>query len=322
MRSLPSRVAVAIIAATVALVGALALALYVEASRRITGGDGSLAGLARFHGLLAAGVCLLLIALVLWQLRRGLDPMHRMASELQRLQERMRGALDREREFTGHVAHELRTPLTVLHTGLELALRKQPTTSETHFQLVELLGTVDEMQRLVENLLLLARVERGAESTQLQSIAVVPLIESVWKRFAEKAQRRGLTFENRMAQDHRVQADRGKLHMVIQNLLANAVSYTETGGSIVVEGSADEPIVVWDSGPQLSPEHLRRMFDRLWRADLARTDATQHAGLGLSLARALCRHMAIELTAENVETGGVRFVLTRRDASSSDATAM
>ena len=82
------------------------------------------------------------------------------------------------------------------------------------------------------------------------------LVDSVWKRFADKAQRRGLAFENRVAADHRVQADRGKLHMVIQNLLANAVSYTESGGSIVVDGTADEPLTVWDSGPQLSEEHL------------------------------------------------------------------
>jgi signal transduction histidine kinase len=254
------------------------------------------------------------VAITVWLLRRGLAPVEAMAAELSRLQDRLGGALAREKEFTGHVAHELRTPLTVLHTGLELALRKQPAGTESHFQVIELLATVQEMQRLVDNLLLLARVERTAETTQLQPVDVRPLVDAVWKRFESKASGRELSFENRVPDDHRVQGDRGKLHIVIQNLLANAVSYTETRGSIVVEAAGRELLSVWDSGPQLADEQLPRVFDRLWRADLARTDATKHAGLGLSLARALCRHMGMDLAAENVASGGLRFVVSHQRA--------
>ena len=97
--------------------------------------------------------------------------------------------------------------------------------------------------------------------------------------------------------------------IVLQNLLTNAVSYTERDGSIAVEVGEGELLSVWDSGPQLPPESLERIFDRMWRADLARTDATQHAGLGLSLARGLCRHMEMDLRARNEDGGGLRLVV-------------
>jgi len=313
MTSPRTRLVLPIAAAGVVLVGTLTAVLYAEASRRMAALGGAeledvLAPLGRSFVLLAGSTCLLLVAFVAWQAGRALPPA--AETPIEPRSPALDAALEREREFTGHVAHELRTPLTVLNTGIELILRKQSPGSEAHFSLLELLGTVEEMRRVVDNLLLLARVERGADTTQLLPVAVRPLVDAVWRRLEEKAKGRGLHFDNRVPEDHRVAGDRGKLHLVIQNLLANAVSYTEQNGSIVVEGGADEPLSVWDSGPQIPRENLDRVFDRLWRADLARTDATQHAGLGLSLARALCRHMAMEVAAENVATGGLRFVVT------------
>lgn len=238
-----------------------------------------------------------------------------LAAETGALLEKIGDALQREREFTGHVAHELRTPLSVLRTGLELSMRKlrseEGRAAQAREQLEELLQTVDEMTTLVSNLLTLARVERGAAATKLEPVTLRPMVESVWRRLEGKAKGRELSFKNRVPEDYVLQADPGKLHLVVQNLLANAVSYTERGGSIAVDADATEMLSIWDSGPQLDEDTLDRMFDRLWRADAARTDATEHAGLGLSLARALCRHMKMGLAAENTDDGGLRFVVTR-----------
>lgn len=238
-----------------------------------------------------------------------------LAAETDAVLAQLGGALQREREFTGHVAHELRTPLAVLRTGLELSVRKMKDATgreaDARAQLEELVETVDEMTTLVSNLLTLARVERGAKATKLEPVALRPVVSAVWRRLQAKASARELSFDNRVSEDYRLQADPGKLHIVVQNLLANAVSYTERGGSIAVDADAADLLSVWDSGPQLDDDALDRMFDRLWRADAARTDATEHAGLGLSLARALCRHMKMSLAAENTQDGGLRFVVTR-----------
>lgn len=302
--------------------------------------DELLDDLARLFWLLGTLTCLVVGGVAAWQVARGFAPVRRLATELSSLRrhdlgaavetaglpaellpfvsrlntllERLREALEREREFSGHVAHELRTPLAVLRTGLDLACRDQARGSDAHAHLTDLLETVDGMGTLVDNLLMLARVERGADATQLRSVALHPLVDGVWRNLEASAQRRGLRFDNRVPEDHQVHADPGKLHIVLQNLVGNAVSYTERGGAIVVEVAEDQVFSVWDSGPQLDPEHLERVFDRMWRADLARTDAVQHAGLGLSLAQALCRHMRMELSARNDPDGGLRFVVRAR----------
>lgn len=341
MTSLRARFAV-YLGVTLVLLALMPVALYVEVTRRVSAGvaasavDETLGALAYSFGLLGGSAVLLAFAGGLWQLRRATAAWQRAADALDaaeippsptavpaeiapfvrhlaRLQTRLQGALDREREFTGHVAHELRTPLTVLKTGLELALRKQNAGTAAHGHTREMLDTVDEMRRLIDNLLLLARVERGAEVTKLEPVAVRSLVDAIWQRLAEKAEARGLAFENRLGDDYSLSADRPKLRMVLQNLLANAVSYTERGGTVIVSANQATRLAVWDSGPALSPEQLERVFDRMWRADVARTDAGQHAGIGLSLARALARQMGMDLIAQCPAEGGVCFALVAAD---------
>ena len=349
MTSLHARFAM-YLGATLVLVASLPIVLYVEVARRVSAGvgiaavDDTLGALAYSFGLMGSSALLLALAGGLWQLRRATAALQRAGDALDtaeappsptdvpeelapfvrhltRLHERLHGALDREREFTGHVAHELRTPLTVLTTGLELVVRKQTPGTAAHAHTRDMLDTVDEMRRLIDNLLLLARVERGAEVTKLEPVAVRPLVDAIWQRLAQKAQGRGLDFDNQLADDYSLSADRPKLRMVLQNLLANAVSYTERGGSVVVSASDTMRLAVWDSGPALSAEQLERVFDRMWRADVARTDAGQHAGIGLSLARALARQMQMDLVACSPADGGVCFALVAVDASARVVTA-
>jgi two-component system sensor histidine kinase QseC len=236
-------------------------------------------------------------------------------AELERLRTQLGSSLAREREFGEHLAHELRTPLAVLRMGLELSLRKHERGSAEHEHLRELLETTDEMRQMTDNLFMLARVEHDGSHTELKREPMRPLVDAVWRRLADKATTRKLSFDNAVADDHAIDADRGMLQIVVQNLLANAVSYTAQGGAIAVQHDGDVVLAVWDSGPQLPTDQLRRVFDRMWRADAARTDASRHVGLGLSLAQALCRRMALELAVENVASGGLRFVLRRAAAN-------
>ncbi|MBC8072479.1 MAG: HAMP domain-containing histidine kinase [Deltaproteobacteria bacterium] len=300
--------------AAIVLLGVLTTLLYLDAAQRMRALGGTTQGLARAFGLFGASAAVLLIGLTAWLLGRT-DDAPAVPDQQEHLRRRLAEALAREREFSGHLAHELRTPLTVLHTGLELALRRPMPESEARPHLVELLETVDEMHRLTENLLLMARIDRDADAAELQPVAVRDVVDSLWRRFEHKANDRGLRFDNRVPAEHRIDADRGKLVIVLQNLLANAVSYTEAEGTIAIGVEPGMLLWVWDSGPQLSAEQLPRVFDRMWRADLARTDATKHAGLGLSLARALCLHMGMELAVENVGDGGLRFVISRGAAA-------
>lgn len=307
-----------VVVAIAAIPLALVATIHVDATARLTAAGGSLDGLLRTHALLAAAAAMLSAGLASWWLGRRptRSPTDDSAARSQsasagadvgRLRDELGAALAREREFSGHLAHELRTPLAVLRTGLELSRRRQASL-EPDDRLDELLETVDDMGRLVNDLLMLARLG-GAEPARRTPVAMRAVVEATWRRLEAKARARELAFEDRLPDDFTIAGDRDKLQIVLQNLLGNAVSYTERGGAIAVSSPRPDVVWIWDSGPQLAPDQLHRVFDRMWRADPARTDATQHAGLGLSLARALCENMGLRLGVENVASGGLAFVI-------------
>lgn len=217
-------------------------------------------------------------------------------------------ALEREKQFTGNVAHELRTPLSVLHTGLQVLERR---IGERHEETVgDLRDTVGEMSTLVDNLLSLSR----SESARAQApIAVAPVVRSIWARLETDAEARGLVFECTVPDDAELSASEDGLRVILTNLLSNAAEYTEDDGRIVVAVPSDGLLSVWDSGPVPDAQQRAHMFDRLWRADKARTEATAHAGLGLSIAQSLAESMGLELVVDAPREGGVRFVLRQPD---------
>jgi two-component system OmpR family sensor kinase len=273
--------------------------------------------LARPFALLAVAACTLLAGVMAWwagsQGRGAIaaPPAVAIAAAAPLADDeraRLESALARERELGGHLAHELRTPLSVLRTGIELSLRRQTPGSDEHAHLRELLDTVDELRQLTDNLFTLARLDRSEGVVPLQPVPLRPLVDACWRRLAGKAEQRALQFTNDVQADASVMGDRSMLQIVLQNLLTNAVSYTERGGAIAVS-LREGAIAVWDSGPQLAAEQLERVFDRMWRADVARTDAARHAGLGLALARGLCTRMGMTLRAQNLAEGGLQFVV-------------
>ncbi|MEM6293998.1 MAG: HAMP domain-containing sensor histidine kinase [Myxococcota bacterium] len=218
-------------------------------------------------------------------------------------------SIARERAFTGNVAHELRTPLSVLQVGLQLLGRRiEGQQQET---VADLRETVTEMSALVESLLSVARSE---SSGAVAPVAVEPLVRSAWGRCEAQARARGLSFACEVSPNVTLQANEDGLRTIVSNLLSNAASYTEAGGTIVVAQPAEDMLTVWDSGPSLTPAQCRQVFDRLWRADEARTDAAVHAGLGLPIARSVAESMGFTLEADLPAEGGLRFVLRRARA--------
>ncbi|MBK9756375.1 MAG: sensor histidine kinase N-terminal domain-containing protein [Nannocystis sp.] len=222
---------------------------------------------------------------------------------------RLEAAFARERQFTADAAHELRTPLTILHAALELALLRERSPDEYRGTIRLALETVEQTSGLVERLLALARVDAEAGGRR-EAVGLHGLVEGVWTAQAGAASARGLTLDNRIEPARMVEADPDSLRLVVGNLLANAVAYTEQGGWIAVESDAVAGVVVAviDSGPQLADEQLAAVFDRFWRGDLARGD-DGHFGIGLALVRSLCAALGWTVTAENRGDGSLAFVV-------------
>jgi signal transduction histidine kinase len=220
---------------------------------------------------------------------------------------RLATSFARERQFTADVSHELRTPLAGLRTVLEVTALADRDTAEYKQALRDAHTIVLQLGALVDNLLMLARLDAGQLPTSASDVDLRELVDECWKPHAALAASRGVTFRNQLA-GSAIAIDREKLRVILGNLLANAAEYTEAGGWIEV--TADGGLVtVADSGPALPDPS--KIFDRLWRGDVSRTGTGVHCGIGLALAKSLATHMSLALTAENRTDGSVRFAIVR-----------
>ena len=230
-----------------------------------------------------------------------------VAGRLNDLLERLEAAFARERSFTSDVAHELRTPLAGIRSTVEVALSCQRSTDEYKESLVDTLEISKRLQAMVENLLMLARLDAGQATFHEERIRLAELVDDCWRPFSQAAGSRGLAFENRIAEGLVCVSDRQSLTTIFRNLLENSAEYTSDSGRVWAEGTGNGGSVeirIANTGCQLRGEQFSHIFDRFWRADSARRDTGLHCGLGLALVRritsALHGSVAAQLDPQNV----------------------
>lgn len=269
--------------------------------------DATITALGRV--LVLVGICATMLAALLMMIavRYGLQPVRDLAGsiaelkgtaarldatkspeELQpvvrRLNEllaRVEGAFARERELTGDVAHELRTPISGLRATIELALDRERTPERYKQALADCLAICVQTERMLESLLSLARLDAGMVKLTRAPIAFDELVRSALAGHARRAEQRKLVIETELAPT-KLDTDGEKLRVVVDNLIDNAVSYADEGGTIrVVLGDTLE---ISNTGCTL--ESVDRVFDRFWRGDQARS-AGAHGGIGLALCKKL-----------------------------------
>lgn len=204
-----------------------------------------------------------------------------------------RASEDRMRQFLADASHELRTPLTSIRGYAELArLQRRMAGAEGVAAETEddVLGRIEaegvRMSRLVEDLLTLARHDRGVQ-IEYQPVDAADLVDEVLFGVRTAHPDRPIVAE---IDSFTLLADRDQLLRVMRNLVTNAAVHTAAGGRITVTGHAvghDAVFQVIDSGPGLTAEQAAHVFQRFWRADKARVRASGGSGLGLSIVASL-----------------------------------
>lgn len=189
------------------------------------------------------------------------------------------------RQLTADVAHELRTPLSIIKGRLEGIQDGVYTADQT--QIAGLLDETSLLERLIEDLRLLALADAGQLPLYPEPTDIAPLLQTIAASFAAQAAAHqiGLTVDVPAALPE-IQADSQRLTQVISNLMTNALRHTPPGGQVTIAaevGDGHLTIAVRDTGSGIPAADLPHIFDRFWRADKARSRGG--SGLGLAIAR-------------------------------------
>ena len=200
------------------------------------------------------------------------------------------------RDFVANITHELRTPLTVLRgMSEEIASMEAPDTESLvrPAQLME--QQIDRMSRLIEDLLLLSRLETEA-STRASTVVDIPVVLDDVLKEAESLSGGRHRIQSQIDRELMIRGDEDELRSAFSNLLANAVSYTGENGIVDVQwfqAGGKACLAVADTGPGIAPHHIPRLTERFYRADSGRSAKSGGTGLGLAIVKhVLSRHAA------------------------------
>jgi signal transduction histidine kinase len=219
---------------------------------------------------------------------------------LNELLSRLEASFNRERQFNADVAHELRTPLAGIRSTIEVALARTRDSAEYRAALADCLEIAAGMQSVVNNLLVLARLDARQITFRTEEIQLAELVNSCWRPLADRAYETQIIFENDTG-DVTCQLDREHLSMILTNLLDNAVEYANERGHIWTAarqlGDSME-ITISNTGCQLTAEQVSHVFDVFWRGDSSRMGTGTHCGLGLALVQRLVSALGGSAVAE------------------------
>ena len=226
------------------------------------------------------------------------------------------------RDFVANASHELKTPLTSIRGYTETLLADDLPPAERR-QFLETIGrNAERLQRIVDDLLDLSRLESGRWHPEIGLVDVAELAASAWQPFTERARRSGVACTIERQSDRPAAADLTGLEQVFTNLYDNALRYTPTGGRIHVriredlpdeappggtprrlaEAARDHPwliLEISDTGSGIPRDALPRIFERFYRVDPARSRAEGGTGLGLSIVKHIMESMGGVVTAES-----------------------
>lgn len=224
-----------------------------------------------------------------------------LARALDDYQTRIKKMLQREQEFTANISHELRTPITTILTSCEL-LAAMPDLSEsilTRIQMIETAAT--RMGAQIQALLFLAREQALGVA---EPVAIVETVGEVMDALLDDIHRKNLHFEMNVPKDTVLMLNRQALHMVLMNLLRNAVQYTDTG--FVRVEYAQQKLTVADSGVGIDPDYLPHLYERFVRG----SEQGEDMGIGLTIVKRICYYYNWQLEVSSIPGQGTSFYVS------------
>ena len=236
------------------------------------------------------------------------DEVSRLGETLNEMLSRIGDGLARERRFVADASHELRTPLALLKTELELALRRARTTEELEAAIRAAAEDTERLSRIADDLLLLARAERGRVPLRREAVDVADVLDSVAARFQPRAELEQRELAVAAGDPLVVEADRVLLEQALGNLVDNA--FNHGSGRITLQAERRNGVAelhVLDQGRGFSADLLERAFERFSRGP--KTEANG-SGLGLAIVETIADAHEGDAQAANADGGGADVWIT------------
>jgi len=242
-----------------------------------------------------------------------LDELDQLALTFNQMADKLEKTETLRRQLIGDVTHELRTPLAAIKGYMEgLIDGVLPATPETYQQVHT---EADRLQRLVNDLQELSRVEAGAFQLKLEPVSPANLIETIVSHLNRQFEEKGIHLEKKLDVGlPNVSVDKDRILQVLTNLIGNALQYTPGGGSVAITATRVKSEILFsitDTGIGISPDHLPLIFNRFYRTDKSRARASGGSGIGLTIAQALIKAHHGRIWAESAGEGkGSTFYFT------------
>jgi two-component system OmpR family sensor kinase len=236
-----------------------------------------------------------------------------LAGVLNEMFSRLQDEFSRQTRFTADASHELRTPVALLHSQIELALKRERTPTEYREALETCLRASGRLRSLLEGLITLARADAGKLTRTLQPVDLVGLVEEVAAQHRGDAERAEIDLSTTIpGAPLEVNGDPVLLARLLANLLTNAIRHTSDGGRIQIALTADQRqavLSIADSGCGIPEEDLPKIFERFYRVDKARSRSSGGSGLGLAICKSIVEAHSGTIACSSKLDEGTTFVV-------------
>ena len=217
---------------------------------------------------------------------------------LNQMMDRIAELFKKERQFISNVSHELLTPIALLKNKLENLLQNDSLDDTAVDKIAGSLKTLDMLKKIINNLLLISRIENNQYELN-ESVNFHELVTDLQEDLQDRIEDKGIQFVNNMKHDFIFKGNKTLIHILIYNLVTNAIKYNKPNGEIIIEDGYQEKryfISITDSGIGLNESQLENIFNRFTRI----SSDQEGQGLGLAIAKSIAvfHHIDIKVKSE------------------------
>lgn len=245
-------------------------------------------------------------------LPKNRDELYELTTSINNLLERVGQVIRREKQFTSDASHELRTPLAVLKGTLEVLNRKTRSPIEYQEKIATAIKEIDRLSQIVEQLLLLARIENQQMSTALEEINLAILVDDILGRLSSSLKAKNLQVNTEISGEPVIKSDRHLAALILENILLNAIKYAydDTEINIAVnKGRSEVTCSIADLGIGIRKEDFGNIFNPFFRSDALNHKHISGNGLGLAIVNKACNLLSAKISFDSEAEKGTTFTI-------------